>query len=94
MFGFDGRCPRCGGSRLWQSSRGWLKFPARVVFLYPLRCDHCQTRFWRFLWFLFQHELGDRRWPFDPEFVLSHDPQLDGVKGALLPWVANERSRS
>ena len=50
MFGFDGRCPRCGGSRLWQSSSGWLRLPAQLVFLYPLRCDHCQSRFWRFLW--------------------------------------------
>jgi hypothetical protein len=50
MFGFDSHCPRCSGSRLWQSSSGWLRFPARVFFLYPLRCDHCQKRFWRFLW--------------------------------------------
>ena len=50
MFGFDGRCPRCGGATLWQSASGWLRFPARVAFLYPLRCDHCQKRFWRFVY--------------------------------------------
>jgi hypothetical protein len=50
MFGFDGRCPRCSGARLWQSSRGLLRYPARMVMLYPLRCDHCQKRFWRFVW--------------------------------------------
>ncbi len=51
------------------------------------------SEFWRFLWFLFQSELGDRRWPFNREHVLSHDPDLEKVKSALLPWVANERSR-
>ena len=50
MFGFDGRCPRCRGARLGQSSSGVLRFPARIFFLRALRCDHCQKRFWRFLW--------------------------------------------
>jgi hypothetical protein len=52
------------------------------------------SEFWRFLWFLFQHELGERRWPFGVEFVLANDPALKDVKSALLPWVANERPRA
>jgi SMI1 / KNR4 family (SUKH-1) len=52
------------------------------------------SEFWRFLWFLFQDELGERRWPFDAEFVLANDPALKDVKSALLPWIANERSRA
>ena len=50
MFGYDGRCPRCSGMRIWQSSSGWLRYPARLVSLYPLRCDHCTCRYWRFVW--------------------------------------------
>ena len=50
--------------------------------------------FWRFLWFLFHEELGDRRWPFDRQYVLKNDSLIAGVKSALLPWVADERSRT
>jgi hypothetical protein len=42
--------------------------------------------FWQFLRFLFQDELGDRRWPFQPEHVLGQDPDLARVKCAPLPW--------
>jgi hypothetical protein len=52
------------------------------------------SEFWRFLWFLFRSELGEQRWPFDAEFVLAHDPALKDVSSALLPWVADERSRA
>jgi hypothetical protein len=50
--------------------------------------------FWQFLWFLFNRELGEDRWPFDPAFVLEHDPALAKVATAPLPWVADEASRS
>jgi hypothetical protein len=43
---------------------------------------------WRFLWFLFRSELGDRSWPFDRAAVLVADPELAGVRGARLPWEA------
>jgi hypothetical protein len=52
------------------------------------------SEFWRFLWFLFQGESGERRWPFDEEFVLAKDPALKNVKSAPMPWVADERSRA
>jgi hypothetical protein len=48
----------------------------------------------QFLWFLFQKELGERRWPFMLEFVLGHDPDLAQVKSALMPWLADEQSRT
>jgi hypothetical protein len=47
------------------------------------------SSFWRFLWFLFNEELEERGWPFDPEFVLRHDATLAEVRSAALPWVAN-----
>jgi hypothetical protein len=49
--------------------------------------------FWRFLRFLFKHELGERGWPFDVALVLAEDPDLARVTSARLPWVANENSR-
>jgi hypothetical protein len=52
------------------------------------------SEFWRFPWFLFQDELGERRWPFDAEFVRANDPAPKDVKSTLLPWIANERSRA
>jgi hypothetical protein len=48
----------------------------------------------QFLWFLFQKELGERRWPFMLEFVMGHDPDLAQVKSALMPWLADEQSRT
>lgn len=50
--------------------------------------------FWRFLWFLFKEELGERRWPFDKGFVLASDPALGNVRSARLPWVADEQPRA
>lgn len=49
--------------------------------------------FWPFLRFMFRHELGERGWPFDAAFVLASDPDLARVKGAPLPWVADEATR-
>jgi hypothetical protein len=49
--------------------------------------------FWQFLRFLFRRELGERGWPFDAALVLASDPELAGVRGAPLPWEANERPR-
>lgn len=42
------RCPRCDGDELRRSRSTWLRWPARLVFLHPIRCCDCQTRFWRF----------------------------------------------
>jgi hypothetical protein len=50
--------------------------------------------FWRFLWFLFRKEVGERGWPFDPAYVLGNDPDLAKVTSARLPWVADEQSRA
>jgi hypothetical protein len=43
---------------------------------------------WSFLRFLLQHELGERRWPFNAEFVLESDPELSGC--SKLPWINEE----
>ena len=50
--------------------------------------------FWQFLKFLFQGELSEKRWPFDAAHVLELDPELANVRSAVLPWAADERSRS
>lgn len=43
----------------------------------------------RFLRFLLPAELGDRRWPFDQEYVSAEDPAITAVDPAvLLPWNA------
>jgi cell wall assembly regulator SMI1 len=43
----------------------------------------------RFLRFLLRAELGDRRWPFDEEYVSAEDPEILAVDPAvLLPWNA------
>lgn len=44
--------------------------------------------FWRFLWFMFKHELGERGWPFNKGYVLAHDPDIATIKSAVLPWDA------
>jgi hypothetical protein len=41
---------------------------------------------WRFLVFLLQRELGDRRLPFDAAAVLHSDPRLSEGPIGLLPW--------
>jgi cell wall assembly regulator SMI1 len=41
----------------------------------------------RFFAGLLSKELGDRRWPFDREFMLQADPQIVSVEPPyLLPW--------
>ena len=48
-----------------------------VYFIDPYRSGYSTpdyavaSGFWRFLWFLFKAEMGERRWPFHPEFVWS-----------------------
>jgi hypothetical protein len=41
---------------------------------------------WRFLAFLFTRELGESRWPHDPDEVLAKDPELARATAELLPW--------
>ena len=41
---------------------------------------------WRFLWFLFRHDRGDRGWPCRRAYVLEHDPALAGVESARFCW--------
>lgn len=43
---------------------------------------------WMFLWFLFNHELGDTRWPFTREYVVANDPRIMNCSRAPLPWNA------
>jgi hypothetical protein len=43
----------------------------------------------RFLRFLLESDLGDRRWPFDEEYVTAEDPAIGAVDPpTLLPWNA------
>jgi hypothetical protein len=42
---------------------------------------------WHFLCSLFRYDLGqEKRWPFDPSYVLGIDPDLRRVPLARLPW--------
>jgi hypothetical protein len=43
---------------------------------------------WHFLWFLLQHELGNKQWPFSKAYVTEHDPDITGCRVAPLPWLA------
>ena len=47
MFARTIRCPVCGGSNCRRSQSGWVRHLTRLTFLFPLRCRHCETRFWR-----------------------------------------------
>lgn len=42
----------------------------------------------RFLEFLLEGELGESGWPFDPEYVLSRDPDIRYSTGPL-PWLVD-----
>jgi len=44
------------------------------------------SNLWRFLRFHLRSELGHRYWPFDKVRVLEEDPELELVKGVVLPW--------
>jgi cell wall assembly regulator SMI1 len=45
------------------------------------------TNLWTFLWFLLRSESGeDRRWPFDRNHVVGHDPAMATISGILQPW--------
>ncbi len=48
MFGWTARCPVCTSANCRRSQSGWVRYLTRPVFLFPVRCRHCQTRFWRF----------------------------------------------
>ncbi len=53
----------------------------------PTRLDYlAATTLWQFLLFLFQRELGQPGWPFDPRTVLAEDPDLVQAPTELLPW--------
>lgn len=41
-----------------------------------------------FLVFLLDKELGERRWPFDADYVTEQDPAITSAPGAPLPWAA------
>jgi len=44
------------------------------------------SNFWQFLRFLLGKELGEKRWPFDQDFVTSQDPAIRTSTVATLPW--------
>jgi hypothetical protein len=53
----------------------------------PDRLDYLvASDLWRFLVFLLERELGDRRWPFDATAVLQADPRLADGPNDLMPW--------
>ena len=41
---------------------------------------------WRFLWFYFRDDLGDRGWPCKEIYVLRHDPTLTGLENESFCW--------
>jgi hypothetical protein len=41
---------------------------------------------WRFLWFYFRNDLGDRGWPCKESYVLKNDPTLARLKHATFCW--------
>jgi hypothetical protein len=47
MIAWTIRCPVCTSSNCRRSQSGWLRHLVRGLFIFPLRCRHCQTRFWR-----------------------------------------------
>jgi hypothetical protein len=40
----------------------------------------------RFLTFLLECELGERRWPFDSEYFLARDPHATSIDARYMPW--------
>jgi hypothetical protein len=44
------------------------------------------TNVWTFLWFLLRYDSGDRRWPFDRNYVAGHDPAMATIPPHLRPW--------
>ncbi len=47
MIAWTIRCPVCTSPNCRRSQSGWLRHLTRPLFVFPLRCRHCQTRFWR-----------------------------------------------
>jgi len=41
---------------------------------------------WPFLRFLFDYEIGERRWPFSRAYVIAHDPGITSCSVARMPW--------
>ncbi len=41
------RCPVCTSAECRRSKSGWVRYLVRPLFVFPLRCRRCQTRFWR-----------------------------------------------
>jgi cell wall assembly regulator SMI1 len=82
----------CGDYYVVDASPG-APLPAAVYFI---DCSDDPSRFAygvgssipRFLTFLLESELGDRRWPFNAAHVLARDPELAAIEPGLLPWNA------
>ncbi len=47
MIAWSIRCPVCGSRAFARSHAGWVGYLVRPLFVFPLRCRHCLTRFWR-----------------------------------------------
>jgi hypothetical protein len=61
----------------------------------PDRIDYVvASSLWRFLFFLFRRELGERSWPFRAGEVVAIDPGIVEAPAALLPWTADQASAS
>ena len=53
-------CPRCQSRKVRRSHRrGWWEHLASTVYLFPLRCENCGARFFRWLSAEAQRALGE-----------------------------------
>jgi hypothetical protein len=41
---------------------------------------------WHFVYFLLNRELGDKRWPFNRDYVLAQDPNIQEFTELSKPW--------
>lgn len=44
------------------------------------------SNLWSFLVFLLEREIGKDEWPFDMEYVLRNDPEIEACEGVKKPW--------
>ena len=47
MIAWTNRCPVCTSPHVRRSQTGWVRHLTRLLFIFPIRCRHCQTRYWR-----------------------------------------------
>jgi cell wall assembly regulator SMI1 len=53
----------------------------------PLRIAYVvASSAWHFLYFLLNQQLGDERWPFNTDYVVEHDPDIEEFIELPMPW--------